>query len=1412
MATPRRPSLSMLLSLFLVPLPFLVPCSHAADADGDGLTDAQEEALGTNPALTDSFAAVLEDGLEPEAVRAKPGYDATKDILAVEFCHAGGDRYLWRTTFAAEPRLDDTVLHLYLDADDDENSGRKSSPGSAVTGTDYMLSVVAGRGSPSRFAPDGQQSAGPAVSHVVAGNAVIISADINLRREEDGFRCALYVLCHTTTKERGNPRMSDSSRKLRLTSLPAVERDKVKRLTDVTQSQGVQGAFGLELLRRTLLDKMVRTIRHDQLETDGFEVDLQTSRRFPHVRRTRPNGRVWTRAPAGRYHVGFMMYDDSNDERVLLRVDGEQAGIAVANADNSRTWMLWLEAARTFRGGEKVEFVGFGPGGKHGICNVLFLPEPPEAGALPYRVENLVTRTPVGTEGRVTVSWTTTWPCPTRFEYGKTEAYGQVAEASKAMLVHRVVLDGLGPGATYHGRAVGTRKDGTQYHGPDVTFQADGGAPPPTVDRSQRILLTVRNPHTVPAPGWPVTVGVPFPRGVLGDARHVRLLQDGAEVPAQITTTCRWLDGSVKWVLATFRTSVPAQDERRVELEFGRSVRRSDMPTSLRVTETGGEVTIDTGTVTVRINKSGELVLPTGSACATVLVGADGTRYASSGGAAQVTVEESGPVRAVVKTASALVAADGSQSCRVETRIMAYADCPFLRIFHTFVVTGADTFCEIRELSYTVPTGAGAQWRVLREDGEACTLTPARKRVWQRTDNQLVVQSPDGEEPREGRLAGPALPEAEGGCAVAVRDLWQQYPKGFRVADAGLDVLLCPDFESGYYDSFPFEKEGHQLYYYLLDGRYKLRRGTAKTHELFLNFGATEDRSGQCELFQRPLLAVAPPEWMCGSGAFYDVAPRDTTRFRAYEEGIDNNLRHYVATRERQHDFGMLNYGDWYGERGANWGNIEYDTQHAFILEYARSGNPEAFFLADATEIHNRDVDTVQWSTDPSGLGFVYVHQMGHVGGYYRKSVPGTLGIPAGGATVSHAWAEGHFNHYFLTGDRRSWDTGTAVADYFIRKELSRPYDFSSCRVPGWHLIINSIAYASTGDPYYLNASKVIVQRVLETQDTIARPLPAYQCEGGRTHQKGGWTRMMVPGHCHCVPRHQGNAGFMVAVLLSGLTYFHDVTGDPRVKQCIIDGARYLLDETYSDSVQGFRYTSCPKTSYRPGASPLMVEGVARAYRWTRDERLRKPLADALPLGAGGSGYGKGFSMYYRMAPRVLADLAACELGLNERTRPKTAPFRKPDWMNAADGLVVIQAEDFADQGVGTVQVRDDRQAVWGRMITYWHRDVGHWLEWAFDIPREGRYALRFRYATSSPETRRELRIDGEVPVPHAAVIRFEATGGFGNSAGDWHYLSLADESGEETPLRLAKGRHTLRMTNLKDGLGLDFIAIVPVH
>ena len=116
------------------------------DSDGDGIRDNHEKILGTDPDIADVPQPVIRDGVESEAARERSSYDATKDIVDIAMCHVGEDRYLWRATLDEVPRMDDTVFHLYIDADANEETGRKGAAGSASTGTDYMLSIVRGGG------------------------------------------------------------------------------------------------------------------------------------------------------------------------------------------------------------------------------------------------------------------------------------------------------------------------------------------------------------------------------------------------------------------------------------------------------------------------------------------------------------------------------------------------------------------------------------------------------------------------------------------------------------------------------------------------------------------------------------------------------------------------------------------------------------------------------------------------------------------------------------------------------------------------------------------------------------------------------------------------------------------------------------------------------------------------------------------------------------------------------------------------------------------------------------------------------------------------------------------------------------------------------------------------------------------
>ena len=1229
----------------IVLLMALVPGSGdaaAAEIADAAIPPEMAVTLGIDPEHPVSLNVVYQGEPATEAVRQRPGYDPSKDIVRVEFGHVAEDRYLWRTTFAAPPNLEDTVHHLYIDADDDPETGRQGY------GVEYMLTVAGGSGRASHFSPEGDRVPPPRVRFAVRGNSLLTSADVQLGADQAGTRFRMWVLCHTvTTAEQPRPPMSDSTGRFDVHGVALHDRPKLMSPEDFTEHHRVQSTYGLDVLRPLLNDPANVIVPYDQLQMDGFEVDLFTSQRYGHLVRRQSGARAWhTVQQAGTYHVGFVMYDDGSNQRIAIHVGDDLAGVAVVNAGKRRHGVYFLDHARDLAAGDTVRFDAVGTSGKHGIAYVLLMPQAPEERGVEYRVEHTRSWSPIDAEGQAWISWTTRWPSTTRFEFGTTTDFGQVVSQDRERLVHRARLTDLTPGTTYYGRGVGTTRDGRHYYGPTITFGTESVTPPPTREGVTSVPLNVRNEHDIAARDWPVTGGVPFPQGVLASENHVRLLRDGVQVPAQIEARATWPDGSIKWLLIGLLVQVDAGQTAVYELQFGREVtvdhdRPSHQPLAVQHED---RIAIDTGALQMHVDVHGQLVGPQGP-WVTELVDGRGTHFSGSRGQAEIAIVESGPIRSVIHTVGPLVDSDGEHSFRIKQRIEAWRGQPWVRVHHTFVNTvpdrksrttletsQADQFCDIHRLSLLVPLNA-TSWSATRE-GEETLVLQTGQRVWQPFDDRIIHES---DEAMEGRLLGGLLAQ-DGDLAISVRDFWQNYPKGFAITTDGVRVDLCPDFDAGRYDAFPFEEQGHQLYYYLRDGSYTFKRGMAKTHDLLIDFGPSGEQRAQ--LFQRPLLLTAQPAWYCDSGAFYRVAPRDPERFPAYEQAVDRNLQDFLARRERQRDYGLMNYGDWYGERQVNWGNVEYDTQHAFFLEYIRSGNPEAFFLGEAAQLHHRDIDTVHWCEQDRDVGLVYVHQMGHVGGYYDEPVPGTLGIPRAGGNIGHAWTEGHFGHYFLTGDRRSLETGLAVVDYFTDRELARPYDWTSARVPGWHLIMLASALAATNDPYYLNAARIVIDRVLETQDTEPRELPVYQQRPGRTHQRGGWTRMMVPGHCHCEPRHRGNAGFMVSILLTGMIYYHDVTQDPDVRQAIILGTRYMVDEFYCDQVHGFRYTSCPEMAYRPGLIPMYAEAMARVYLWTGDERFVDPLTNGLARRAGGSAYGKSFSQYYRSAPRLLADLS----------------------------------------------------------------------------------------------------------------------------------------------------------------------------
>jgi hypothetical protein len=125
------------------------------------------------------------------------------------------------------------------------------------------------------------------------------------------------------------------------------------------------------------------------------------------------------------------------------------------------------------------------------------------------------------------------------------------------------------------------------------------------------------------------------------------------------------------------------------------------------------------------------------------------------------------------------------------------------------------------------------------------------------------------------------------------------------------------------------------------------------------------------------------------------------------------------------------------------------------------------------------------------------------------------------------------------------------------------------------------------------------------------------------------------------MPRHHGEAGFMVAILLTGLKYYHEATGDDRVAQSIVRASHFLIDDMWLPDELGFRYTSCPRSFKGAWSNFLLFDGISFAHRRTGEAKLgdvlRKGTESALQSM---TGWGKGFTQYTRVAPGFLGYLA----------------------------------------------------------------------------------------------------------------------------------------------------------------------------
>ena len=732
-------------------------------------------------------------------------------------------------------------------------------------------------------------------------------------------------------------------------------------------------------------------------------------------------------------------------------------------------------------------------------------------------------------------------------------------------------------------------------------------------DQEGQVPLLLWEPSAVNRKQWPITMGVPFPKGALHSECHICLRDGDRELPVIGKVTTSWDDGSIRWILLDFQVDLKGNEKKELSLQFGPQVRSAvDPPRAVKLVETGGEVIVDSGDLRVIFRSGGHMpfdeltyrgrsLLAEGVPFCKMTEGKK--TFSAKGDSVSVSVEERNPFRAVVRSDGKFVADDGSACLDLTTRVYAFAGKPFLRIFHTITnLEGRDVYVD--DLSFHIPTtlekiGAGYMIGQCLND----SIHPARNgRV-----GLSIKTVPIPETKYSAEILGPhvgckdRLPEinhtmerrAGDKCSIRFGDGVEEkiggssllYPivgSGLICGDGIRVSLTCRNF----YPQAPkkIEVDGADialnLYWNFENVPLELWRGTAKTHELNLMVSEgseLEDREAVLA-YKRQVLAMEEPvaptygdsNWLQKTEVFGPIFEYNTTKypwmefmFRRIFEGWFGG----AGSAWRGSTF--LDFGDyWNPGRGGQWQNNEMDFPGAMLLYMLRTGYPRPFGSIEMMIHHMIDVDTHHEASHGWWVGSQRYHQVRH----------GAFSQP----TLCHQWLEGPLLFYLLTGYERAREVAIARADHFCTAiEEGRHRIKQLERVQGWPLVA-----LSTMNEYFPN------ERYVKACDAIMDWLEQWIREDGD---------MVFPAFGPIVEGEMGGSILGRGVICQALTHYHRMTGNERAWNILVPAMEKAKTRLFTPEGLGVKTSILRRNYYAPGESDFILEPLGYLWEQTGD-------------------------------------------------------------------------------------------------------------------------------------------------------------------------------------------------------------------
>lgn len=326
---------------------------------------------------------------------------------------------------------------------------------------------------------------------------------------------------------------------------------------------------------------------------------------------------------------------------------------------------------------------------------------------------------------------------------------------------------------------------------------------------------------------YPITCGVPFPKGALFSPDNVQLLNaSGKVVPCQTIARSRWGNSdksSIRWLGLDFQSPSQSAWDRKskkggYKLKYGSKIKLQAVANPIKINNNGNAYIIDTGKAQFTIKKKGfnlfnkvvvdgKNIIANPANSGLYLVDHKGNTYSSANDtASRASIEEQGPLRSVIRVEGWYVK-DGSNGklqsyslptdklCKFVTRLEFYAGKSYARVLSSWIITFDIFSVRLKDLGINIPMAGIKNATFGIEQAKPFKSNVSSKGVYliQHLHNKFDIEA-GGKKLKSGkRCAGWFSAGSPTGTVTAsLRAAWERYPKEFEVLPNMLKIHLWP--------------------------------------------------------------------------------------------------------------------------------------------------------------------------------------------------------------------------------------------------------------------------------------------------------------------------------------------------------------------------------------------------------------------------------------------------------------------------------------------------------------------------------------------------------------------------------------------------------------------------------------------